>query len=130
MLIIAICDDLELDRKHLTTLIQNYYNTLSYDIRIKTFVSGEDLVAYYEDENMGFDVIFLDISSNRVNGIKFLEEFRKLDEKIRSGVSLIALSNEFESEAMKIAGETPEVKRFIHKPLTFEVLNEIVNDLL
>lgn len=76
------------------------------------------------------DLIFVDISSNRVNGRKFLQGFRELDEGIRSGISLIVLSNEFESEAMQMADQTPEVKRFIHKPLTFEVLNEIVNELL
>jgi DNA-binding NarL/FixJ family response regulator len=122
-----IIDDHPMDMYFQTYLIKeadisNHLETL-YDYR--------DAITNIQDpQTLNPDVIFLDISSNRVNGIKFLEEFRKLDEKIRSGVSLIALSNEFESEAMKIAGETPEVKRFIHKPLTFEVLNEIVNDLL
>lgn len=46
MLIIAICDDFELDRKYLTNLIQDYCSILSYDVRIMTFNCGEDLVAY------------------------------------------------------------------------------------
>lgn len=79
MLIIAICDDLKLDRKHIETLIQDYSTILSYDIRIMNFTSGEDLVAYYEDENIGFDVIFLGIYMVGENGIKTAEKIREFD---------------------------------------------------
>lgn len=104
------------------TKISNHLETL-YDY-------NDALTNIRDPEIPNPDVIFLDISSNRVNGRKFLEGFRGLEEKIRSEISLIILSNEYESEAMNMADETPEVKRFIHKPLTFEVLNEIVNDLV
>lgn len=104
------------------TKISNHLETL-YDY-------NDALTNIRDPEIPNPDVIFLDISSNRVNGRKFLEGFRGLEEKIRSEISLIILSNEYESEAMNMAGKTPEVKRFIHKPLTFEVLDEIVNNLL
>jgi DNA-binding LytR/AlgR family response regulator len=118
MLIIAICDDLELDRKHLTTLIQNYYNTLSYDIRIKTFVSGEDLVAYYEDENMGFDVIFLDIYMDGDNGIKTAEKIRKFDSQCK--IIFTTTSTDHALDSFKVFPFN-----YLTKPITKEVFNVI-----
>lgn len=79
MLFTAICDDLDLDRKHLTTLIQDYCTLSSYDISIMTFSSGENLVAYYMDENIRFDVIFLDIYMGGDNGIKTAQKIREFD---------------------------------------------------
>jgi DNA-binding NarL/FixJ family response regulator len=124
---IIIIDDHPADLYFQTYIIKeanicNHLETL-YDYR--------DALSFIADpEKPHPDVIFVDISTTRVNGIKFLQRFRELDDKIRSGISLIILLNEYEPEAMKIAADTHEVKRFIHKPLTFEVLDEIINELL
>lgn len=79
MLSIAICDDLELDRKHIATLIKYFSTPLSQDIRVNTFTSGEDLAAYYLIENASFDVIFLDIYMGGVNGIITAKKIREFD---------------------------------------------------
>jgi len=122
-----IIDDHPIDMYFQTYLIKeaNISNQLEtlYDYR-------DALSAITDPDKLIPDIIFLDISSNRVNGRYFLRGFQEVDEKIRNRISLIILSNEFETEAMKLADKTPEVKRFIHKPLTFEVLDEIVEELL
>lgn len=122
-----IIDDHPIDMYFQTYLIKE----ADISNRLETIYNYQDALSTITDpDELNPDLIFLDISSNRVNGLKFLQGFRELDEGIRSGISLIILSNEYESEAMKMADEVPEVKRFIHKPLTFEVLDEIVNELL
>lgn len=83
MLIIAICDDLELDRKYLADLVQDYSKLLSYDVHITTFASGKDLVTYYMNENIDFDIIFLDIYMGLENGIEVAEKIREFDSQCK-----------------------------------------------
>lgn len=57
MINIAICDEIEQDRKDIGCLIKEYCMPLSYDIDIINFISGEDLVKYYIHENSGLDIV-------------------------------------------------------------------------
>ncbi|MGI1657714.1 MAG: LytR/AlgR family response regulator transcription factor [Desulfitobacterium sp.] len=118
MLIIAICDDLELDRNYLVNLIQNYCNPLFYDIRIKTFISGEDLAAYYEDEKMGFDVVFLDIYMGGDNGIRTAEKIRKFDSQCK--IIFTTTSTDHALDSFKVFPFN-----YLTKPITKEVFNVI-----
>jgi DNA-binding LytR/AlgR family response regulator len=123
MLIIAICDDLELDRKHLVTLIQDYCTVLSYDVRIMTFTSGEDLVIYYENENIGFDVIFLDIYMGGENGIKTAEKVREFDSQCK--IIFTTTSTDHALDSFKVFPFN-----YLIKPITKEVFNMVLEKAL
>lgn len=108
-----------MDRKHLATLIQNYCNTLSYDICIKIFVSVEDLVAYYEDEDMDFDIVFLDIYMDGDNGIKTAQKIRKFDSQCK--IIFTTTSTDYALDSFKVLPFN-----YLTKPITKEVFNAIL----
>lgn len=118
MLIIAICDDLELDRKYITNLIQDYPTPLSYYVRIMTFTSGEDLVTYYMNENIGFDVIFLDIYMAGENGIKTAEKIREFDSQCK--IIFTTTSTDHALDSFKVFPFN-----YLIKPITKDVFNMV-----
>lgn len=118
MLIIAICDDLELDRKYITNLIQDYPTPLSYFVRIMTFTSGEDLVTYYMNENIGFDVIFLDIYMAGENGIKTAEKIREFDSQCK--IIFTTTSTDHALDSFKVFPFN-----YLIKPITKDVFNMV-----
>lgn len=75
MLQIAICDDEQFYREKIRSLLEVYLKEqdLSYEIRL--FLSGEEFLA--ENENkVKYDIVFLDINMNEVDGIQTAMEIR------------------------------------------------------
>lgn len=79
MLNIAICDDLQSDRIHMENLTRDFIDEEGYDATIIKFDSGEKLIQYYSNKNAAFDIVFLDIYMNGMNGLKSAEQIRKYD---------------------------------------------------
>lgn len=100
---------------------------------LKTVYDGEDALLYIEEaikgnetENPRPDLILLDINMPRMNGFDFLDEFRKWDDKIKSGMVIVILSTSDNLSDVDRAMKIKEVKEFINKPLDSNVLNRII----
>lgn len=76
----AVCEDSELDRDMLKEIISFLLadRGLSYDIA--TYVSGRELVSGYK--NHPFDIIFLDILMDDIDGIETGRLIREMDDKV------------------------------------------------
>lgn len=74
------------------------------------------------------DLIFLDINMAGMNGWEFLEVYKTLDEKFRCKVVVVMLTtSENPDDKKRALSHTPKTD-FRTKPLTKEMLDEVLED--
>lgn len=116
MIKIAVCDD-NLD--YLNT-VENYLENMgnklvSHDI----YMSGEELIAAYENNNASYDAIFLDMEMGGLDGIETANCIRKIDGKV-----IIVFVTNYE-QYMKRSFEC-EPFRFLLKPVNFDDIQMVL----
>lgn len=74
------------------------------------------------------DLIFLDINMPKMNGWEFLVEYEKLEKELQGRVILMMLTTSPNPADMDRANELNSVNGFKNKPLTREMLNEILQE--
>lgn len=72
------------------------------------------------------DLIYLDINMPKMNGYEFLEEYKKLDEHVKSKVVIIMLTTSINPDDRERALSSKEVTEFQNKPLSVELLHATV----
>lgn len=72
------------------------------------------------------DVIFLDINMPLMNGFEFIREYQSLPATIKDKCNIVLLSSTFNANDIQNGSDNAEVVGLIAKPLTLEVLNEIM----
>lgn len=96
--------------------------------------SAPDALAYLRSRHMNEtphpDLIFLDINMPGMNGWEFLHEYNTLDKQLQSKAIVIMLTtSENPDDHLKASGINV-VSDFRTKPLTIEMLEEVVNKYL
>lgn len=81
MLQIAVCDDTVPDRRAISFILKQYFNTYPYDYNIVEYSSGETLTDDYEEGKYRFGLIFLDIYLTGMLGIEAARKIRRYDKK-------------------------------------------------
>lgn len=112
MINILICDDNELDRKYLSRLVEDFFESLSLSCKIdclRDFVNINDCFSAY-------DIIFLDIELESRNGINLANEIRKYNQDI-----IIIITSNYQKYLVE--GYTIEAKRYFLKPINKEIFN-------
>ncbi|TFF34029.1 response regulator [Mucilaginibacter psychrotolerans] len=71
------------------------------------------------------DVIFLDVRMPGMTGFEFLEEYDKLEPDPEHPVKIFMLSSSLDPTDMDLSLNSRHVAQFIHKPLTYEALEEL-----
>ena len=93
--------------------------------------TGVDALNYLkskkDNEDPHPELIFLDINMPGMNGWEFLEEYRMLDEKFKSRAIVVMLSTSENPDDRMKAKTMNIASHFKTKPLTKEMLEEIVN---
>ena len=130
--ILLVDDNPAINALHLMT-IKN--SKICNEIKIAT--DGEKALNYLKNNNVKTpvqsyckpDIIFLDINMPRMNGFEFLENYKNLDEDLKSKVVII-LTTSSNPDDKKNAEKYSDVFGFRSKPLTAEMVNEIINEFI
>ena len=117
---IAIVEDNAADRVILEELLQQFSVRENICMDIGIYTSGEDVLA---DWPMDFDIVFLDIQMDKINGIEVAAKFRETNEK----VIIIFITNNAQHSLM---GYSVDALDFLIKPITKELLDRVLNKAL
>lgn len=100
--------------------------------QITTFIRAREALEYLEEtaetspEDFP-DIIFLDINMPVMNGWQFLEKYQdKFDGNIKKRPVLCMLSSSVYQEDITKAYTYPDVKEYISKPLTSQIMHHLL----
>ena len=103
-------------------------NEMNIVNRIDIALNGLEALAYLKKENQPPpELIFLDINMPKMNGWEFLDQYKHLDKKQKARVVIMILTTSANPDDIKRAKEIEDVTGFETKPLTKEMLTEILN---
>lgn len=114
---IAICDDDKSFRDLLEKHLKNYFNERSIPLNFFQFGSGEELL----DNQLLFDLVFLDVEMSNINGIDAGKELRRKNP--HSIIFVITSYDCYLDDAFKI-----RAFRFLSKPLNVVRLYKALDD--
>jgi CheY-like chemotaxis protein len=110
----------------------NYYHQIvikgmNITERIEVATDGVEALNFLEKENqVPPELIFLDINMPRMNGWEFLEKYKHLDVKQKSKIIIVMLTTSAHPKDLEKAKQMEEVSGYKVKPLTEEMLKEIL----
>lgn len=95
--------------------------------RIDIALNGLEALAYLKRENQTPpEIIFLDLNMPRMNGWEFLEQYKHLSKEQKAKVVLVILTTSANPDHIKKAQEIEDVTGFETKPLSKQILREIL----
>ena len=94
--------------------------------RVEIAQTGLAALDYLIKESDIPDIIFLDINMPGMNGWEFLDEYKRLAVSQKAAVIIIMLTTSMNPLDKEKAEKIPEISGFESKPMTAEMLNDIL----
>jgi len=102
-------------------------NEMKITEHIEIALNGEEALDFLKKENQIHpDIIFLDINMPKMNGWEFMEAYKELRADKKAKLVIVMLTTSENPEDMKKAGQFPDFIGFNSKPLTEEILSDIL----
>ena len=108
---IAIAEDNPAERKWTLSLFHRFQEESGIQLEVTAYADGEDLL---RDYSSGFDLVFLDIEMQRMDGLTTAEKIREKD----ASVLLVFLTN---MSGYAIRGYAVQASDYILKPISYEL---------
>ena len=106
---------------------QRIINKMNITYSIAIAKNGVEALEYLRKDNQVIpELIFLDINMPMVNGWEFLDEYKNLDPKQKAPITIMMLTTSANPDDIKRANEIEDVTGIKTKPLSVEMLNEIL----
>ena len=116
---IAICDD----NMNYINIIENYIDKFKKTaVECDAYISGEELVYAYRENEERYDVIFLDMEMEQLNGIETANHIREIDEHVI--IVFVTSHTEYMRDSFKCAPF-----RFLVKPVDDEEFETVFYDI-
>lgn len=119
MLRIGICDDEEAICVQLEDILKEIGQVFSEKLEVEVFFSGEEMCRFLS-QSMYFDIIFLDIELDKMNGV---EVGKKIRGEMSNEITQIIYISGKENYAMQLFKIRPI--DFVIKPLTYEKIADV-----
>lgn len=114
---IAICDDEICTTGQLETILDDYAGDLGINVDIDVFYDGRELLRYIETQQPNYDLVFLDIEMQFMNGIEVAQRIRDINQMIM----IIFISN-YKNYALEAYEVHPF--QFIVKPFIPQIVRK------
>lgn len=116
---IAIVEDNEREQKRIASFIKQYFDEQGKTCQISLFSDGDEIVEHYTAQ---WDLIFLDIQMERLDGMATAEKIRKLDQD----VFLVFITN---IAHYAIKGYAVHALDFLIKPVHYRILQQLLSQV-
>ena len=108
----------------------NFYNRILFEQakvcdEILEFQNAEEGLEFLKKENE-VSLILLDINMPIMNGWQFLEAYEQLNKKQKEAIIVVMLTSSINMDDQEKAAKYDSVKKFIRKPISPELINEIM----
>ncbi|WP_027634901.1 LytR/AlgR family response regulator transcription factor [Clostridium butyricum] len=117
MIKIGLCDDSTIYIEQLSTILKNISHFKKIDIEITSFKCGEDLVDFCSSHSNYFDILFLDILMDGINGINAAQTIRNICSDIY--IIFVTTSKEYALDSYSV-----NAYGYILKPFSQEYISE------
>lgn len=112
---IAIVEDQEQEQKRLAHFAKQYFDEQKKDCDIALFSDGDEILEHYTPR---WDIIFLDIQMERLDGMATAEKIRELDQD----VILVFITN---TAHYAIKGYSVHALDYLIKPVHYSILQQL-----
>ena len=116
---VAVCDDCSIDRELFVAVLHYYFVNKPISNEIIQYENGMDLLHDVEDD-MWFDIIFLDIYMNDLLGIDVAHKLRSLG--YRGHIIFLTATADFAVDSYEV-----EALGYLLKPQSYEKLSQVMD---
>lgn len=115
---IAIIDDVKTDREILSAFLERYCAQHHMDVQVSVFKSGEEFLSVFSHTT--FDVVFLDVYMNGMDGLQVAQEIRGFERQ-----TLLVFATGSEQHAVK--SYRVRALDYLVKPYNYEQFSETMH---
>ena len=118
---IAVVDDFQKDRDYLAIVLESYMKEQGIDGSVYGYPGGEEFLEAFNKSGR-FDIVFLDIYMNGMDGMSVAKQLRQKDAECR--LVFVTSSDSFAVEGYKV-----RAFRYLVKPYEKKELDDILDEL-